>query len=248
MKNKWFNEEVYLNGSYKLFCIPNAGSSIGMYSKWKKHINNGVEVHPLILPFRDGRRDESMPEKLQELAREFIVSNEKILRNNKCIYFGYCTGAVFAYEIARQSMVLGFEPDAIITVNSQSPRFIVGEAKKLSHAKDKEIKMYLLGEGLVDKDVLEIPEFVEYYFSILREDFRIYSEYVSENLQLNCPILNIYKHKSFKFPKENINDWKNYTKKYYEILIEECKSLNPNDTKDLCELINKIITKIRKEL
>ena len=177
MESKWFVDENVKNIDKEiLLCFPYAGASINMFSMWKEYIDK-VIVCPVKLPFRDARRKEKLPESVQKLAEVFVKENIDIMRKRYSI-FGHCTGAILGYEIARQTYEkTGNEPTVIIASSSQEPAIIPKEAILLAGASDSEIQAYLETERLVDKSILEMPEFQEYYFPILRADFRLFASY-----------------------------------------------------------------------
>lgn len=177
MESKWFVDENVENIDKEiLLCFPYAGASINMFSMWKEYIDK-VIVCPVKLPFRDARRKEKLPESVQKLAEVFVKENIDIMRKRYSI-FGHCTGAILGYEIARQTYEkTGNEPTVIIASSSQEPAIIPKEAILLAGASDSEIQAYLETERLVDKSILEMPEFQEYYFPILRADFRLFASY-----------------------------------------------------------------------
>lgn len=214
MESKWFVDENVKNIDKEiLLCFPYAGASINMFSMWKEYIDK-VIVCPVKLPFRDARRKEKLPESVQKLAEVFVKENIDIMRKRYSI-FGHCTGAILGYEIARQTYEkTGNEPTVIIASSSQEPAIIPKEAILLAGASDSEIQAYLETERLVDKSILEMPEFQEYYFPILRADFRLFASYHASYHKFNCPIITIYDPFDSKLIKDDVQGWGKYTTKY----------------------------------
>lgn len=243
MNNKWFVDNGNKNSDQEtMLCLPYAGASISMFSTWPKYVMD-IAVCPVILPFRDARRRESLPESLQKLAEIFVEENIDILQR-KYYIFGHCTGAVLAYEIARQAYEkTNNEPIAIIASSSQAPKIIPEEALLLANASDLEIKKYLQTEKLIDETILEMSEFTEYYFPILRSDFRLFAGYHAAFHKFECPIFSIYDPLDTKLSKDKVQAWEKYTETYKEIFISGGHYSVLNDPKQITEKINQIIKK-----
>lgn len=241
MESKWFVDENVKNIDKEiLLCFPYAGASINMFSMWKEYIDK-VIVCPVKLPFRDARRKEKLPESVQKLAEVFVKENIDIMRKRYSI-FGHCTGAILGYEIARQTYEkTGNEPTVIIASSSQEPAIIPKEAILLAGASDSEIQAYLETERLVDKSILEMPEFQEYYFPILRADFRLFASYHASYHKFNCPIITIYDPFDSKLIKDDAQGWGKYTTKYEERYIEGGHYAALKNIQQITEKINQII-------
>ena len=241
MESKWFVDENVKNIDKEiLLCFPYAGASINMFSMWKEYIDK-VIVCPVKLPFRDARRKEKLPESVQKLSEVFVKENIDIMRKWYSI-FGHCTGAILGYEIARQTYEkTGNEPTVIIASSSQEPAIIPKEAILLAGASDSEIQAYLETERLVDKSILEMPEFQEYYFPILRADFRLFASYHASYHKFNCPIITIYDPFDSKLIKDDVQGWGKYTTKYEERYIEGGHYAALKNIQQITEKINQII-------
>lgn len=246
MKNKWIigNGEID-NKDMSLICIPYAGASASMFSKWQANFNQNILVCPILLPFRDSRRKEEMPESVSKLAYDFVEQNEKLLRKPYAI-FGHCTGAILGYEIARTAKkIYGIEPIFLIVSSSQEPAIIPEEARVLYNADNTTIKEYLIKENLVEEDILDIPEFVEYYYPILCEDFKIYANYVVEKEKLSSPIIAMYDPDDSKLIESNVLGWKQYTEHFSSITVKGGHYSFLTNEKKLIESINQIIERNR---
>ena len=175
------------------------------------------------------------------MAELFVKENIDIMRKRYSI-FGHCTGAILGYEIARQTYEkTGNEPTVIIASSSQEPAIIPKEAILLAGASDSEIQAYLETERLVDKSILEMPEFQEYYFPILRADFRLFASYHASYHKFNCPIITIYDPFDSKLIKDDVQGWGKYTTKYEERYIEGGHYAALKNIQQITEKINQII-------
>lgn len=101
--------------------------------------------------------------------------------------------------------------------------------------------MYLETERLVDKSILEMPEFQEYYFPILRADFRLFASYHASYHKFNCPIITIYDPFDSKLIKDDVQGWGKYTTKYEERYIEGGHYAALKNIQQITEKINQII-------
>ena len=247
MKNKWIIGSDEINDKeISLLCIPYAGASASLFAKWQSDFEQNILICPILLPFRDSRRKENMPESVSKLAMDFITENAELLTKPYAI-FGHCTGAILGYEIARiAKKVYGVEPIFLIVSSSQQPAIVPEEAKVMCDADDAVIMEYLINENLVEKEILYIPEFIEYYFPILREDFRLYANYLVTKEKFKCPIIAMYDPNDSKIKEINILGWNQYTEQFRKIVVRGGHYAFLNNEKELISSINQIVNEVKR--
>lgn len=90
-KNKWLMQSN-IEGEVVLLCIPYAGASAGMYGKWNQKLGADIGVSALLLPFRDARRKEELPESVQILAQEIVMENKEFFEKPYASFFTASVG------------------------------------------------------------------------------------------------------------------------------------------------------------
>lgn len=232
--------ESNLEGKIALLCIPYAGASAGMYGKWNQKLGSDIRVSALLLPFRDARRKEELPETVQMLAQEIVLENKDFFEKPYVIY-GHCTGAILGYEIEKAAeRIYGKTAIAMIVSNAQEPIWVPEEANELSGATAEKIEAYLIREKLVAPEMLEFEEFREYYFPILRADFNLYSNYRCGKGKLSCPIWAFYDEKDPKIQEELVHNWKHYTHEFHTVKMSGGHFSFQNNEEQLLEEIRKV--------
>lgn len=202
-----------------LLCIPYAGASAGMFSSWQKAMDD-IAVYPMLLPFRDARRNEPMPDSVAALADSFVSENEELLTGNYAV-FGHCTGAVLGYAIAAAAQKrYGKAPRILIVSSSAEPGVIPPDAKELCGADDDKITEYLRRDALVDEAILDMPEFTEYYYPILRADFTLYANNPPACDKLMCPVTALYDVDDKKIASDDVLRWGRLTDSFSSIQVD----------------------------
>ncbi len=220
MNEKWtIDLQRPADAKLSLLCIPYAGASAGMFSSWQKAMDD-VAVYPMLLPFRDARRNEPMPDSVDALADAFVRDNEDFLSGDYAV-FGHCTGAVLGYAIAAAAQKrYGKAPRILIVSSSAEPGVIPADARELSGAADEKITEYLRRDSLVDEAILEMPEFVEYYYPILRADFALYAGSSPACEKLMCPVTALFDVNDKKISSDDVLRWGSLTDSFSTIQVD----------------------------
>ena len=93
----------------KLFCIPYAGCSASIYSKWKRKLPQDIELIPLEPAGRGRRCDEPLYNNLNEAVDDLYWEAAKVLdRSDEYILFGHSMGSLLAFELYYKLMEEGF--------------------------------------------------------------------------------------------------------------------------------------------
>jgi len=219
MQSKWIAHQTE-STSHKinLLCIPYAGASANIFGEWKKIFPEEYGIFPMLFPMRETRFADPMPDTLKELAETFVNETPELFQK-PVVIFGHCTGAVVAYEIAlAMKRILHCEPAVLIVSSSNAPDSIPEEMKRLASASDAGLAEYLKSEKQIDSDMLEDEDFTDYYFPLIREDFRFCAEYrVPEAEMLNCPVIAVYDSKDAKINPEKIEKWAQFTNASFRV-------------------------------
>lgn len=106
----------------KLLCIPPSATSAMMYIKWKNSFGENVEVCPIELPGKGSKFREAMPESLDKITDSILDEAKKAAGGSEYAIFGFCSGAVAAFDLYQKLIRDGFHPPVrFIAASSREP-------------------------------------------------------------------------------------------------------------------------------
>lgn len=95
----------------RLFCLPYAGGGVAEFARWRLFLPAEIEVAPISLPGRDGRRAEAPHRRVEPLADAIADALAPALDRPWAIY-GHSMGAALAFAVASRLAVAGLRPPA----------------------------------------------------------------------------------------------------------------------------------------
>ena len=95
--NKWlFQYHKKPDAAVRLICFHYAAGNASWFSTWEKYCGDDTELCAVQLPQRNRRRDEDMPDTIEELVEDFISDNQQLF-DIPFIIFGHSMGAMIAW-------------------------------------------------------------------------------------------------------------------------------------------------------
>jgi surfactin synthase thioesterase subunit len=209
--NKWFAHCCVRENALNVVCFGYAGASASYFTPWAKSLPAGYSLFPVLLPQRETRSKEKMPDSLVTLAENFAAENKDLL-TEPVVFFGHCTGAVVAYEAAKyMEKNYGASPVCLIASSSPSPSFTLLK-DDVSRFTDSEFAGKLAEMGIIDKTMAANPVFLNYYMPIIRTDFDMHNKYSSgSDEKIKCPVICTYGSDDKLIEPDQIKDWERFT-------------------------------------
>lgn len=240
--NKWlFQYHKKPDAAVRLICFHYAAGNASWFSTWEKYCGDDTELCAVQLPQRNRRRDEDMPDTIEELVEDFISDNQKLF-DIPFIIFGHSMGAMIAYETAfRLKEKYGLDPELLVVSACGAPVYpeVQFTGQSILNASDDDIKLILNDYGQIESNLLDSQDFCDYYFPIVRSDFHVCEIYSRKPCAaLDCGILVLRGSFDSKVSEEDCEAWKNYTSS--ECVIEKFVGGHffPEDhTKEIVDLI-----------
>ncbi len=213
-KTKWIaHEQIAKKGEWNLLCFTYPGGSASSFAPWKKFCGEEINLIPILYPMREVRRKDAMPKDFQTFVRQLVDENEGLFQSEYG-FFGYCGGAVIAYEAALYAREkYGTTPVYGMVASSTAPEYVKetllhGETEK---AQEKAIA-YLREQQLFDDAMLESPMFLEYYMPMFLADCALLDSYeMSSSSPLDCPLDILLGREDLLLQKKKVEAWKAYT-------------------------------------
>lgn len=215
-KSRWIaHERVTDENNINLFCFTYPGGSASSFAIWKKMLDQSINLLPVLYPEREIRKKDKMPETFDLFVEDFINENRELLEKPYA-FFGYCGGAVIAYEVAvRVKKLTGKEPVWGLIASSEAPKYLKDSLVGYSSDDDEDsVKNYLKGLGMFDEQILNSDMFMQYYAPLLKADCIMLNTYVEREYEkLGTELYVMYGKEDHTVSKEKTEEWKNVTEK-----------------------------------
>lgn len=199
----------------KLFCIPYAGASAVVYSKWKKSLAEFVELYEVELPGRGKRYSEPFSNSIEEVVEDiFKQIKDQLSDGGRYSFFGHSMGSIIVYELVYKIReLLNSNPVHIFFSGRSSPDF-KEEDKVMYMLPEDEFKIEIKKFGGMTDEIFENNELAKIFLPILRADYKLIDtyEYLEKDQKLNCNLSVLYGTNDL-YIKSDINQWRKFTDK-----------------------------------
>ena len=172
----------------RLVCLPYAGAGASRYADWPALLSPDIEVIAVQLPGREDRHRERPFTSVSPLVRALARSLRPYLRVPTA-FFGHCTGALLAFELAQDlEHRLGVPLARVIVSGHPAPH--LPRAFAAMHAlPDDQFKSALAGLEGTPPEILRDDDLMGFLLPHLRVDFAMWAAYAfTEREPLRCPI------------------------------------------------------------
>lgn len=160
----------------KLYCIPYAGGSAVLYSKWKNLLPDWLELRPLELAGRGVRINEPFYADVNEAVNDLFSMVRDEIETSEYVIFGHSMGAMLCYELAQKiSRESTNQPLHLFFSGRTAPHIAVSEEKKYHLLDADEFKRKVKSLGGTPPEFFDHPELMELFLPLLRNDFRLAS-------------------------------------------------------------------------
>ena len=106
----------------KLLCIPPSACSAMMYLQWKTYFPEQVEIVPVELPGKGTKFREKLCSSIDEITNSLVDEVIEKTADDNYSVFGFCSGAVVAFDLVQKLAQKGFRPAAhFIGASSRDP-------------------------------------------------------------------------------------------------------------------------------
>lgn len=197
----------------KLFCFAYAGGDGHIfYPLATKLKSSNIEIVPLYYKGRGGRQDEGHYESIMEIAMEAADFIEEQGISGGYALLGHSMGGLVAYECYYELTRRRIELPCEIYFSGSLPPDRLIQNRFVDEDEEGVIdKLKLLGG--MDPEILEIPEFKDFFVPIIKNDVKIYEEYVFKEKDENIDVpITILTGSLDEIRGKEVAGWKNHTK------------------------------------
>jgi medium-chain acyl-[acyl-carrier-protein] hydrolase len=177
------------NSRCRLFCVPHSGSGASHFSSWQKFLSPLLDICPIQLPGRETRLRETPLTRIDQIA-EILAAELKPYLDLPYILYGYSTGALIAFELARELRRQNIIP-AVSLYALARPAPHLPQAKYPLHQLPDEIFLAELTRRFngMSPLILQDRELMQLLLPTLRADITALETYVYQTeAPLECPI------------------------------------------------------------
>ncbi|PEC24139.1 thioesterase [Bacillus thuringiensis] len=196
----------------KLFCLPYAGGSAVVYSKWTKKLEDFIELYPVELAGRGKRFNEPFYDSMEDAVND-IFNQIKDHLNQTYAFFGHSMGSLLVYELCQKIKKMGYpEPSHIFFSGREAPQTVKDEYT-VYDLPDEEFIKYVFHYGGMPESFLENKMLLDIFIPILKADFKIVEtyQYIEKDFNLNCDFSILSGEKDQKLDFANLKGWEKFT-------------------------------------
>ena len=228
----------------KLFCLPYAGGSATVYSKWRTFLNPNIQIVPMEMAGRGARFKEGFYQSIAEAVNDLYVKIDFKSNHYPYAFFGHSMGSFLVYELCRKIATDKQKGPIHIFVSGMQPPHIKKERKILHQLPLDEFKEEIIKLGGTPREVFENQELMDFFVPILKADYKIFEtyQYLPNDTKFDCGITAFYG-LSDKTTFDEMLEWGNYTSdssKVYQ--YEGGHFFIHNHTAAIVDVINKTLS------
>ncbi|QUI29515.1 thioesterase [Streptomyces alfalfae] len=177
MRNPWFAQsEPADEPGIRLFCLPYAGGNASAYRTWRDLAPEHVRVHPLELPGRGTRWNET-PVSRMPLVTGMLADVLAGHLDRPYALFGHSMGGLIAFELARTLRERGLPQPAHLFVSGSAAPDVPRTRRPIHAAPDAEVIEELRFLGGTPPELLADAALMELVLPALRADFCLLETY-----------------------------------------------------------------------
>ncbi|WP_379155582.1 thioesterase II family protein [Paenibacillus sp. sgz5001063] len=160
----------------KLLCLPYAGGSAMVFSKWRTFIHPSIELLPVELAGRGSRFKEALYTDFDTAVEDIYEQIKDEIAEGPYALFGHSMGSWLAYEVYHAIRRRGGElPLHLFVSGRQAPQ--LESETEYSSMDDSNFIGALRDYGGTSEDVLDNPDVLKVFLPILKSDFQITENY-----------------------------------------------------------------------
>lgn len=161
------------SGQVRLICFPHAGGGGATFRGWVDELPRDIDMCVVRLPGRESRLREPQVRKMDELVATLATALDGML-DGRYAFFGYCSGALTAFELARYLTGSGRHgPERLFVCACPSPRLVLRDSG-VHELPPAELAEHLKALGIIPATILDDPGLFSMFEESVRADYQVY--------------------------------------------------------------------------
>ncbi|GAA3486533.1 thioesterase II family protein [Streptomyces cremeus] len=176
------------SGGLRLICFAHAGGGAATFRGFAQDLPEDIDLCVVRLPGRESRLREPPVRKMGELVGLLGDALEELLDVPYGL-FGYCSGALTGFELARYLRDTGLRPPAALFACACPSPALVLRGSGVHELSKPDLADHLAALGIVPDTILNTPGLLDMFEPSVRADYEVYEtgEYV-EAAVLDLPV------------------------------------------------------------
>lgn len=202
-----------------LVAIPHAGAGASPFYSWRVHLPDAMELAAVRLPGRERYLSRPAPDSLNDVI-DLIATAIAAWRPSRYAIFGQCSGALIAFEVARELRRRGqILPDRLF-LGSQTAPDQPRLATAICDLPDAEFFDALRSSAAIPADVVFGGAFWSLVSKNLRADFRCIAKFnYRPERPLSTPIIALVGSSDSTLSHSAVSGWRSQTDREFKVGI-----------------------------
>jgi medium-chain acyl-[acyl-carrier-protein] hydrolase len=225
----------------KLFCLPYAGGSAAVFSRWKGSLNGMIQLQPIELAGRGKRFSDANYDSLLEAVDDIYGLIKPELDRALYAFWGHSMGSLLIYELVRKIETLPHPKPIHLFLSGSNPPHIKKDGKIFHTMPEDRFKEEIFKMGGTPREVFEHRELLKIFLPLLRADYKILEtyEHKSDHPVFDCAITLFNGKADEEVTGAEILKWQQYTKQPCRLYEYEGGHFFINDyMEDIIQIIN----------
>lgn len=173
----------------KLYAFAYAGGDGHVFFPMKTELKEmGITVFPYMYRGRNNRQEEGHYRSIEEIAEEAAAFIKETNTEQEYMIIGHSMGSLVAYECYQKILEQGLKLPVKMIFSGVLPPDQLHQ-NKYTLENDTQLVKQLAELGGMAEDVLELPEFKEYFLPIIKNDILIFDKYRFKKLpKIKVPV------------------------------------------------------------
>lgn len=203
----------------RLFCFPYAGGAAMVFSKWKKYLNDSIELHPLELNGRGRKFSLPYYNSIGAAVADIYDEIKEHLDDEPYAFFGHSMGSTLAYELALKIMKTEHPQPKHAFFSGRYPPHIQREDRMMHLLSEEEFVEEVLKLGGTPRELFADQELLNIYMKILRADYRMLETYSPSvrGDRFHYDITALNGNKDSMASVSEVSEWKHYTDSTFKL-------------------------------
>ena len=158
----------------QLLCLPYAGGSAAVFSKWRLWMGRGVELVPVELAGRGNRITEPLYQDLDAAVEDVFAIVRGFAERSPYALFGHSMGALMVYLVAQRLAAEAISRPVHFFFSGKGAPHAERKDEKQYHVMDEErFRTELIALGGTPPEFFEYRELMQIMLPVLKNDFRL---------------------------------------------------------------------------
>lgn len=213
----WFEKKKASQSEHQehiLFLFPYSGGSSEVFDQMIEKLPVHISAYVFQLPGMGIRFTEPLSNDIDYILNESLKVMNTIINGRKFSFYGHSTGALFAYLFTLKMNPKGGRPMHLWIAAESAPHVNEFHENPIVFT-DQQIAEKLKRYGKLSDEVIYDPDFMEFYYPIMRNEFSINYQ-LNERLKNTCldqEFILIHGEEDSHVKIDEILAWETYTSK-----------------------------------